>query len=103
MKYFVKIARRKTISGLPPNFQTGLTYGAIAGGASVISTHPAEHKLYGKGKTFWGHMGARIGKGILASAVGFGTYHYLSHNEKKINNWLKRVRKSRSRILFKQF
>ena len=69
------------------NFRKGLLFGAGAGVASVVASHPIEHKLYGKDKKFFPHLGARLAKGVLASAVGYGTYHYLTHNEKKIKDW----------------
>ncbi|MBC8548941.1 MAG: hypothetical protein H8D23_04760 [Candidatus Brocadiales bacterium] len=71
------------------DFKKGLIFGAGAGVASVVSTHPIEHNLYGNSKTgpFFPHLGKRLTKGVLASAVGYGTYHYLSNNEDKIKDW----------------
>jgi len=100
VKYFVKEARRKRVN---PKSQIakGLAFGAMSGLASTLATHPIEHQLYGKGKGFFKHLGARMAKGLLASAVGFGTYYYLSHNEDKIKRYLRNVKRSYHRKYFK--
>jgi len=79
----IKIAKKDQADGIG----TGLVFGATAGMASTIGAHPIEHKLYGDGKKFWPHLGARLGKGIVASTLAFGTYRYLNENEDKIKDW----------------
>jgi hypothetical protein len=92
MKYFNKLGEDKG-----SNISEGLALGAISGLASTTATHPIEHKLYGKGKNFFGHLGARLGKGIMASAVGYGTYHYLANNKEKIKEYTQNVKDSYSK------
>ncbi len=99
MKYFIKEARRRRKND--GSLGRGLGFGAIAGAAAVLTSHPLEHKLYGKGKNVWKHLGARLVKGTMASTASFGAYHYLTQNENKIKNWNKRVKQSSSRKYFK--
>jgi hypothetical protein len=99
----VKSGKRKKSSRSRRDFYKGLGFGALAGISSIVASHPGEHFLYGQGKRFFPHLGMRLLKGTVASAAGYGTYHYLTQNEQRIDNYLKRVRKSRKKSKRKYF